>query len=202
MKKQVFLLFAALLLSISPLQAQSSTSTSSASETDPVPYDLEADLEAIPEGVLDLRRFEIIMFGAMPIVYLFSEIITSTALYAKYQSSEYIPLVGTAEITNNEKMYTVGVTFSLAFIVATVDMILYKKKQREERSGEARRLRVRQAEELYGGIDSNFTPQPADTLTVGENESQPNTTSDEKTSPQTDAEQSESEESSAESGST
>lgn len=199
MKKQVFLLFAALLLSISPLQAQSSTSTaSSASETDPVPY----DLEAIPEGVLDLRRFEIIMFGAMPIVYLFSEIITSTALYAKYQSSEYIPLVGTAEITNNEKMYTVGVTFSLAFIVATVDMILYKKKQREERSGEARRLRVRQAEELYGGIDSNFTPQPADTLTVGENESRPNTTSDEKTSPQTDAEQSESEESSAESGST
>ena len=83
MKKQVFLLFAAL-LSISPLQAQSSTSTSSASETDPVPY----DLEAIPEGVLDLRRFEIIMFGAMPIVYLFSEIITSTALYAKYQSSD------------------------------------------------------------------------------------------------------------------
>ena len=199
MKKQVFLLFAALLLSISPLQAQSSTSTaSSASETDPVPY----DLEAIPEGVLDLRRFEIIMFGAMPIVYLFSEIITSTALYAKYQSSEYIPLVGTAEITNNEKMYTVGVTFSLAFIVATVDMILYKKKQREERSGEARRLRVRQAEELYGGIDSNFTPQPADTLTVGENESQPNTTSNEKTSPQTDAEQSELEESSTESGST
>ena len=165
MKKQVFLLFAALLLSISPLQAQSSTSTSSASETDPVPY----DLEAIPEGVLE--------------------------------SSEYIPLVGTAEITNNEKMYTVGVTFSLAFIVATVDMILYKKKQREERSGEARRLRVRQAEELYGGIDSNFTPQPADTLTVGENESQSNTTSDEKTSPQTDTEQGESEESSAESGS-
>lgn len=197
MKKQVFLLFAALLLSISPLQAQSSASTS-ASETEPVPY----DLETIPQGVLDLRRFEIIMFGAMPIVYLFSEIITSTALYAKYQSSEYIPLVGTAEITNNEKMYTVGVTFSLAFIVATVDMILYKKKQREERSGEARRLRVRQAEELYGGIDSNFTPQPADTLTVGENESQPNTTSDEKTSPQTDAEQSELEESSAESGST
>ena len=197
MKKQVFLLFAALLLSISPLQAQSSASTS-ASETEPVPY----DLETIPQGVLDLRRFEIIMFGAMPIVYLFSEIITSTALYAKYQSSEYIPLVGTAEITNNEKMYTVGVTFSLAFIVATVDMILYKKKQREERSGEARRLRVRQAEELYGGIDSNFTPQPADTLTAGGNESQPNTTSNEKTSPQTDAEQSELEESSAESGST
>ena len=197
MKKQVFLLFAALLLSISPLQAQSSASTS-ASETEPVPY----DLETIPQGVLDLRRFEIIMFGAMPIVYLFSEIITSTALYAKYQSSEYIPLVGTAEITNNEKMYTVGVTFSLAFIVATVDMILYKKKQREERSGEARRLRVRQAEELYGGIDSNFTPQPSDTLTAGGNESQPNTTSNEKTSPQTDAEQSELEESSAESGST
>lgn len=163
MKKRVFLLSAALLLAISPLQAQSSTSTSSASETDPVPY----DLEAIPQGVLDLRRFEIIMFGAMPIVYLFSEIITSTALYAKYQSSEYIPLVGTAEITNNEKMYTVGVTFSLAFIVATVDMILYKKKQREQQSGEARRLRVRQAEELYGGIDSNFTPQPSDTLTAG-----------------------------------
>lgn len=196
MKKQVFLLSAVLLFSLSPLQAQSSASTS-ASETEPVPY----DLETIPQGVLDLRRFEIIMFGAMPIVYLFSEIITSTALYAKYQSSEYIPLVGTAEITNNEKMYTVGVTFSLAFIVATVDMILYKKKQREERSGEARRLRVRQAEELYGGIDSNFTPQPADTLTVGENESQPNTTSDEKTSPQTDTEQGESEESSTESGS-
>ena len=197
MKKRVFLLSAALLFSLSPLQAQSSASTS-ASETEPVPY----DLETIPQGVLDLRRFEIIMFGAMPIVYLFSEIITSTALYAKYQSSEYIPLVGTAEITNNEKMYTVGVTFSLAFIVATVDMILYKKKQREERSGEARRLRVRQAEELYGGIDSNFTPQPADTLTAGGNESQPNTTSNEKTSPQTDAEQSELEESSAESGST
>ena len=197
MKKRVFLLSAVLLFSLSPLQAQSSASTS-ASETEPVPY----DLETIPQGVLDLRRFEIIMFGAMPIVYLFSEIITSTALYAKYQSSEYIPLVGTAEITNNEKMYTVGVTFSLAFIVATVDMILYKKKQREQQSGEARRLRVRQAEELYGGIDSNFTPQPSDTLTVGENESQPNTTSDEKTSPQTDAEQSELEESSAESGST
>lgn len=197
MKKRVFLLSAALLFSLSPLQAQSSASTS-ASETEPVPY----DLETIPQGVLDLRRFEIIMFGAMPIVYLFSEIITSTALYAKYQSSEYIPLVGTAEITNNEKMYTVGVTFSLAFIVATVDMILYKKKQREQQSGEARRLRVRQAEELYGGIDSNFTPQPSDTLTAGENESQPNTTSNEKTSPQTDAEQGELEESSAESGST
>lgn len=197
MKKRVFLLSAVLLFSLSPLQAQSSASTS-ASETEPVPY----DLETIPQGVLDLRRFEIIMFGAMPIVYLFSEIITSTALYAKYQSSEYIPLVGTAEITNNEKMYTVGVTFSLAFIVATVDMILYKKKQREQQSGEARRLRVRQAEELYGGIDSNFTPQPSDTLTAGGSGGQSETTPDDGDSAQTEETADGTEESSAESGST
>lgn len=195
MKKRVFLLSAALLFSLSPLQAQSSASTS-ASETEPVPY----DLETIPQGVLDLRRFEIIMFGAMPIVYLFSEIITSTALYAKYQSSEYIPLVGTAEITNNEKMYTVGVTFSLAFIVATVDMILYKKKQREQQSGEARRLRVRQAEELYGGIDSNFTPQPSDTLTAGGSGGQSETTPDGGDSAQTEETADGTEESPPESG--
>lgn len=195
MKKRVFLLSAALLFSLSPLQAQSSASTS-ASETEPVPY----DLETIPQGVLDLRRFEIIMFGAMPIVYLFSEIITSTALYAKYQSSEYIPLVGTAEITNNEKMYTVGVTFSLAFIVATVDMILYKKKQREQQSGEARRLRVRQAEELYGGIDSNFTPQPSDTLTAGGSGGQSETTPDGGDSAQTEEMADGTEESPPESG--
>lgn len=195
MKKRVFLLSAALLFSLSPLQAQSSASTS-ASETEPVPY----DLETISQGVLDLRRFEIIMFGAMPIVYLFSEIITSTALYAKYQSSEYIPLVGTAEITNNEKMYTVGVTFSLAFIVATVDMILYKKKQREQQSGEARRLRVRQAEELYGGIDSNFTPQPSDTLTAGGSGGQSETTPDGGDSAQTEEMADGTEESPPESG--
>lgn len=195
MKKRVFLLSAALLFSLSPLQAQSSASTS-ASETEPVPY----DLETIPQGVLDLRRFEIIMFGAMPIVYFFSEIITSTALYAKYQSSEYIPLVGTAEITNNEKMYTVGVTFSLAFIVATVDMILYKKKQREQQSGEARRLRVRQAEELYGGIDSNFTPQPSDTLTAGGSGGQSETTPDGGDSAQTEEMADGTEESPPESG--
>ena len=186
MKKRVFLLSAALLFSLSPLQAQSSASTS-ASETEPVPY----DLETIPQGV---------MFGAMPIVYLFSEIITSTALYAKYQSSEYIPLVGTAEITNNEKMYTVGVTFSLAFIVATVDMILYKKKQREQQSGEARRLRVRQAEELYGGIDSNFTPQPSDTLTAGGSGGQSETTPDGGDSAQTEEMADGTEESPPESG--
>lgn len=104
------------------------------------------------------------MFGAMPVVYLFSEIITSTALYAKYQTSDYIPLVGSAELKNNEKMYTVGVTFSLAFIVATVDMILYNKKRQEEQVGEERRLRVRRADELFSGTDENFTPQPADSL--------------------------------------
>lgn len=153
-----------------PLPAQSSSTAVSSSTTttdsslQPEPY----DLTKIPQGVLDLRRFEIIMFGAMPVVYLFSEIITSTALYAKYQTPEYIPLVGSGEVKNNEKMYTVGVTFSLAFLVATVDMILYNKKRRESEAGEERRLRVRKADELYGGTDEDFQPQPADSLTGGD----------------------------------
>lgn len=170
MKKRTLFLIILFLCLLIPLPAQSSSTAVSSSTTttdsslQPEPY----DLTKIPQGVLDLRRFEIIMFGAMPVVYLFSEIITSTALYAKYQTPEYIPLVGSGEVKNNEKMYTVGVTFSLAFLVATVDMILYNKKRRESEAGEERRLRVRKADELYGGTDEDFQPQPADSLTGGD----------------------------------
>lgn len=169
MKKRTLFLIGLLLCFLIPLPAQSSSSTGSQSTTgvdsslQPEPY----DLAKIPQGVLDLRRFEIIMFGAMPVVYLFSEIITSTALYAKYQTPEYIPLVGSGEVKNNEKMYTVGVTFTLAFLVATVDMILYNKKRRESEAGKERRIRVRKADELYGGTDEGFQPQSTDSLTDG-----------------------------------
>lgn len=157
MKKRVLTaLFLLCVLASLPAQA----STSADSSLQPEPY----DLSKIPTGVLDLRRFEIIMFGAMPIVYLFSEIITGTALYAKYKTPEYIPLVGTGELKNNEKMYTVGVTFSLAFLVATVDMILYNKKREETAAGDERRLRVRKADELFGGSDEDFMPQSLDSL--------------------------------------
>ena len=170
MKKRTLFLIILFLCLLIPLPAQSSSTAVSSSTTttdsslQPEPY----DLTKIPQGVLDLRRFEIIMFGAMPVVYLLSEIITSTALYAKDQTPEYIPLVGSGEVKNNEKMYTVGVTFSLAFLVATVDMILYNKKRRESEAGEERRLRVRKADELYGGTDEDFQPQPADSLTGGD----------------------------------
>lgn len=168
-----------LLCSLFSLPAQttssSSSSSTSSSAIQPEPY----DLTKIPPGVLDLRRFEIIMFGAMPVVYLFSEIITGTALYAKYKTSEYIPLVGTGEVKNNEKMYTVGVTFSLAFLVATIDMILYNKKRQETEAGEERRLRVRRADELFGGPDENFMPQTADSLSGQEESVQAESVSEE-----------------------
>ena len=176
MKKKAFLCMLSLLCFLVPLPAQtvssSSSSTSSSSTAiQPEPY----DLTKIPPGVLDLRRFEIIMFGAIPVAYLFSEIITSTALYAKYKTPEYIPLVGTGEVKNNEKMYTVGVTFSLAFLVATIDMILYNKKRQETEAGEEKRLRVRKADELFGGPDENFMPQSADSLAGETDPSSPET---------------------------
>lgn len=158
MKKTIFSLFF-LLLSLLALPAQTTPSV------EPEPY----DLNKIPDGILDLRRFQIIMIGSLPVVYFLSEIITSTALYAKYQTPDYIPLVGTGELTNNEKMYTVGVSFTLAFIVATVDMILYNRKKNEKEKGAQRRYRLQRSEELYGGVDDDFQPQSTDSLSKEQN---------------------------------
>lgn len=127
-----------------------------AASIDATPY----DLTKIPAEILDIRRFEVVMFGVLPMAFFISGLVTDIAFYAKYKGdANYLPLFGSATLNNNEVGYTVGLSFAISFIAATADMIIVKQKAKDKLKKQviAERRKISRTEPTT--IDEYFEPQ-------------------------------------------
>ncbi len=91
-----------------------------------IPY----DEDNLPPALLDIRRYEIILFGALPITMIFSQLLVDIGYWVESDfNSEKLPIFGAGQKSNDQQLYSVGVGVFMAFIVATADIIIYQKKQ-------------------------------------------------------------------------
>jgi uncharacterized membrane protein YgcG len=87
-----------------------------------------------PQWALDLRRFDIILFGSFPFAYWFAS--TGVDLYRSSQhnwDARYAPWpvksAGAVNMTNDEYMVTLSFAFGGSVIAALVDHIIVRAKR-------------------------------------------------------------------------
>ena len=129
MKKRIllFLLFV-FLFSLSGLLAQSSEM--------PASY---FDMSSFPQWARDLRRAEIITFGAFPFAYLVTNISYDTYRFSQHDwDTRYAPWpikgAGAIEQDTKEKLTVIGIATGLAVSIALIDYgIVRIKRYRAEK---------------------------------------------------------------------
>jgi hypothetical protein len=128
MKKQVLLLFCLFILfSGIPLFAEAGPGTVFIEPPD-------QDKKDFPQWAKDLRRFEILMFGAFPFAYFFaSELIDFSRWSNNNWDTRYAPWPmkssGAVAMTKDEYILTIGTAAGISVFVAVADYFVreYKK---------------------------------------------------------------------------
>ena len=132
-----FCLFAILIIiPLSTLCAQAST-------PDPNMVSSQFDTTGFPQWAKDLRRFEIITFGAFPFAYFFSNFAYNTYRWSNNEwDTRYAPWpitsAGGIEQTKDEKMVTLGIAAGGAVLIALVDygIMRYKRYKLERENSQ------------------------------------------------------------------
>jgi hypothetical protein len=135
-RNKAFLFFGLFLCFISSfaLQAQSSSTTAAANTTS-----TQFDMTGFPLWAKDLRRGEIIAFGAFPFAYLVANFSFDSYRFATNDwDRRYAPkpfnAAGTIEKTQSQKITTLWIAAGGAVTIALVDYgIMRYKRSREER---------------------------------------------------------------------
>ncbi len=129
MKKRLIariLIIALLLNSLTPVFAE---------DTTPKPY----NKDELPQGIKDLRRFEIITLGALPFVTLDTTLAYSTYRYAMHDfDSEYKPdIFSQSNFTQDEQLgiiiTSLGVCVGIGITDLIVQIIKRSSKKKKER---------------------------------------------------------------------
>lgn len=138
MKKQlVILIFLCISFAVPLLHAQTTSTTQT--QTTPTQPAAQFDMTEFPLWARDLRRAEVIAFGAFPFVYLFSNFGFDTYRFATHGGdTRYAPWpfnsAGTIEKTQSEKLLTLGIAAAGSVIFALVDYAIVRiKRNRLER---------------------------------------------------------------------
>jgi hypothetical protein len=133
---KTLLFFFLLLCFISPfgLNAQSSSTTGNT----------QFDMTGFPLWAKDLRRGEIIAFGAFPFAYFFSNFGFDTyRFFSNGYDTRYAPWpfapAAAIEQTQDEKFLTLGIAAGGAVVIALVDYAIMRYKRSKEQ-GEIRNL--------------------------------------------------------------
>jgi hypothetical protein len=95
------------------------------------------DMTGFPQWTRDLRRGEIVAFGAFPFMYLFTNLGMDFYRWGSHDwDSNYTPLrSGTVPKTTDEKLMTLGIAAGGAVCIALVDFgIEYFKRHRRARA--------------------------------------------------------------------
>jgi len=112
---------------------------SQTSQTGNINASLQFDMSEFPLWAKDLRRAEIVAFGAFPFMYFFSNFGVDTYRWANHNNNmRYAPWpfnsAGTVEKKDSEKYLTLGIAAGGAVLVALVDYgIMRYKRSRLER---------------------------------------------------------------------
>ncbi len=131
MKKRLIariLIFALLFNSLSPVFADSN-------DTTPKPY----DKDELPQGIKDLRRFEIITLGALPFVTLDTSLAYSTYRYVKNDfDSQYKPDIFSQSSFNQDEQLgiiitSLGVCVGIGITDLIVQLVKRSSKKKKER---------------------------------------------------------------------
>jgi hypothetical protein len=112
------------------LFAQSSTNGSKAA--------IKYDPAEFPLWARDVRRFDVITFGAFPFAFFTTTLIMDSVRYFQHdQNLKYAPWplkpVGAIEMTTDEKFKVVGISAALAAGVALTDFIVIRIKRSKQK---------------------------------------------------------------------
>lgn len=89
----------------------------------PVPYD-EDEFSEFFKG---MRRFDVILFGSMPLAFMFTSLFYDFSIYAYHEfDTDYG--FGTAR-TEDDLINMAIITFSVSAVIAIVDIIIYSVKR-------------------------------------------------------------------------
>jgi hypothetical protein len=95
--------------------------------------------DELPQWARDLRRADIITFGAFPFTFLLGGIIVDTYRSIQHNDARYAPIVGSVSKTTGEHLATISIAAGGAVLVAVADYIIHRVK-RERAAREAARL--------------------------------------------------------------
>ena len=133
MKKNVILLLLVFLF-LPPLWAQNNKSNTDTSSN-------QFDVSGFPQWVRDLRRIEVITFGAFPFAYFFTNFGVDTYRWATNGwDRRYAPwpfdAAGSVDKTQDERFMTLGLSVGTAFLIALIDytIVLVKRGRKERES--------------------------------------------------------------------
>jgi hypothetical protein len=122
-----------IVLCASPAYSQSSNAASDTTKG------TEQNQPRFPQWVRDLRRGEIIAFGAFPFMMFFSTFSVDTYRASTHNwDSRYLPWPvkspGAVEMTNDEHKLTLGIAIAGSLVVALADHLIVRfKRAREEK---------------------------------------------------------------------
>lgn len=126
-KKLLFILLCIFSLSINMVFAQNNT---------PLPY----EKEEFPQGLQDLRRFEIISLGALPFVTLDTTLVYSGIRYAQhgYDSAFKPDIFSKSSFTSEEQrnliLTSVGISVGIGLTDYIIQLIKRSKTQKKDKT--------------------------------------------------------------------
>jgi len=146
----LIVLFSLLLTSVYQAQAQSLSTTNPTEST-----------FKLPQWVKDLRRFDIITFGAFPFGMFFVTTVTDILRWKDANNFDFseegrryapwpLKSAGAVEMTNDEYTRTILLAIGVSAVIASIDLLIVVSKRNKER---------RRIESLpSGSIEINKTP--------------------------------------------
>jgi hypothetical protein len=125
----VLLLAASLFAAGVPLSAQTANTIQDAVRTDP---------HAFPQWAKDVRRFDIVTFGAFPFAFFTASFLTDGIRWAQFDGDmRYAPWplkgAGAYDPTTEEKLQTIGIAVGLSLLVAAADFVVVQIKRYNEK---------------------------------------------------------------------
>jgi hypothetical protein len=99
---------------------------------------IKYDPAEFPQWLRDVRRFDVITFGAFPFAFFTTTFIIDSVRYIQHdQDMKYAPWplksAGAIEMTTDEKLRVVGISAALAASVALVDFVVIRIKRSKQK---------------------------------------------------------------------
>ncbi|MDR2446710.1 MAG: hypothetical protein LBD58_05410 [Treponema sp.] len=110
----------------------------SAQTTSTVQDAIRADSKDFPQWAKDMRRFDVIAFGAIPFAFFTASFVTDSIRWAQFGGDmKYAPWplkgAGAYDPTTKEKMQIIGIAAGISLFVALADFVVIQIKRHNEK---------------------------------------------------------------------
>jgi hypothetical protein len=128
---------------ILPLVAGVSLSAQTTNAVTAVQDAIRVDSKDFPQWAKDIRRFDILAFGAFPFAFFTASLVTDSVRWAQFGGDmKYAPWplkgAGAYDPTTEEKVQMIGIAAGLSLLVALADFVVIQIKRHNEKQKKAR----------------------------------------------------------------